>query len=105
MSPWSTEIREARSWLSEDGGVETPEPSERVLAEGERYGFCACGFWAGGTAGDKDLPLPSTLPPPRVLLDMFLWQKRCHEVGGNVKAGTEGQIQLVRSNCENPLAA
>jgi hypothetical protein len=94
VSPWSTEIREARSWLSEDGGVETPEPSERVLAEGERYRFCACGFWAGGTAGDKDFPLPSTLPPPRVLLDMFLWQKRCHEVGfdlsGNAKAGTEG---------------
>ena len=97
-----------RSWLSEDGGVETPEPSERVLAEGERYRFCVCGFWTGGIAGDKDLPLPRTLPPPRVLLDMFLWQKRCHEVSISaaiVKAGKEGQIQLVRSNRENPLVA
>jgi hypothetical protein len=72
VSPWSTEMREARSWLSEDGGVETLEPNERVLAEGERYRFCACGFCAGGTAGERLLPLPRTLPPPRVLFDMFL---------------------------------
>jgi hypothetical protein len=44
VSPWSTEIREVRSWLSKDGGVETPEPNERVLAEGERHRFWACGF-------------------------------------------------------------
>jgi hypothetical protein len=39
---------------------------------------------------------------------MFLWQKRCHEVSISaaiVKAGKEGQIQLVRSNRENPLVA
>lgn len=35
-SPWSRDILEARSWLPDVGGVETPESSERLLGEGER---------------------------------------------------------------------
>jgi hypothetical protein len=35
-SPWSRDILEARSWLSDEGGVETPESRERMLGEGER---------------------------------------------------------------------
>lgn len=35
-SPWSRDILEARSWLSDEGGVERPESSERLLGEGER---------------------------------------------------------------------
>lgn len=32
-------------------------------------------------AGDNELPLPSTLPPPRVLLDMILTHRGTHEDG------------------------
>lgn len=62
------------SCVSEDGGVDVPlaEVNDRVLADGDRT-------WAGrgvgdlgGTVGVIDLPLPRTLPPPRVLLDMTL---------------------------------
>jgi hypothetical protein len=35
-SPWSRDTLEARSWLSEEGGVEIPESRERLLGEGER---------------------------------------------------------------------
>jgi hypothetical protein len=88
-------MREARSWLSDDGGVDPLEPNERVLAEGERYRFCATGFCAGGTAGERLLPLPRTLPPPRVLFDMFLWQKRCHEGGVQMSGPKIKVAQLI----------
>lgn len=35
-SPLSRDILDARSWLSDEGGVDTPESSERLLGEGER---------------------------------------------------------------------
>ncbi len=34
-SPCSIDILEARSWLSDEGGVETPESRERLLGDGE----------------------------------------------------------------------
>jgi hypothetical protein len=41
------------------------------LSEGDRrFGFAFCG---DGTAGDSDLPLPKTLPPPRTRFDMIMF--------------------------------
>ena len=71
--PLSRDTLEAMSWASEEGGVDEPwvESRERVDAEGERTcagrGDLARGSEAVGTS---PLPLPSTLPPPSVRLDM-----------------------------------
>lgn len=65
LSPslWSREILELRSWASVEGWEE--ELTERELAVGEsRLEFL------GGYAGERDLPLPSTLPPPSFRADM-----------------------------------
>ena len=67
-SPLSKEIREAISWLSDEGGVDVCELRERVLAEGDR---CVLAGRGDGAAGESVLLLPSTLPPPRVLFDIF----------------------------------
>lgn len=54
--------------------------SDRELSEGDSrlalrtwlcWAFCACGV-AGGTAGDRFLPLPSTRPPPRDLREAMV---------------------------------
>jgi hypothetical protein len=51
------------------GETEVCELREMELSEGDRrFAFGLCG---GGTAGDSDLPLPRTLPPPRALLDII----------------------------------
>ena len=65
LSPslWSREILELRSWASVEGWEE--ELTDTELADGEsRLEFL------GGYAGDRDLPLPSTLPPPSFRADM-----------------------------------
>lgn len=62
-SPWSRETLELRSWASVEGWEE--ESTDRELGVGEsRLEF------RGGYAGERDLPLPSTLPPPSFLADM-----------------------------------
>lgn len=64
-SPWSRETLELRSWASVEGWEE--ESTDRELGVGEsRLEF------RGGYAGERDLPLPSTLPPPSFLADMSL---------------------------------
>lgn len=69
-SPSSRDILELISWFSEDiCEFETSEFNDTELADGEsrlelRFGV---------TAGDNDLPLPKTLPPPSFLEDIVLW--------------------------------
>ena len=65
LSPslWSREILELRSWASVEGWEE--ELTDTELAVGDsRLEFL------GGYAGERDLPLPSTLPPPSFRADM-----------------------------------
>lgn len=65
LSPslWSREILELRSWASVEGCEE--ELTDTELAVGEsRLDFLA------GYTGERDLPLPSTLPPPSFRADM-----------------------------------
>lgn len=65
LSPslWSREILELRSWASVEGWEE--ELTDTELAVGEsRLEFLV------GYAGERDLPLPSTLPPPSFRADM-----------------------------------
>lgn len=65
LSPslWSREILELRSWASVEGWEE--ELTDTELAVGEsRLEFL------GGYAGESDLPLPSTLPPPSFRADI-----------------------------------
>ena len=65
LSPslWSREILELRSWASVEGWEE--ELTDTELAVGEsRLEFL------GGYVGERDLPLPSTLPPPSFRADM-----------------------------------
>ena len=65
LSPslWSKEILELRSCASVEGWEE--ELTDKELADGEsRLEFL------GGYAGESDLPLPSTLPPPSFRADM-----------------------------------
>ena len=65
LSPslWSREILELRSWASVEGWEE--ELTDTELAVGEsRLEFL------GGYAGERDPPLPSTLPPPSFRADM-----------------------------------
>ena len=65
LSPslWSKEILELKSWASVEGCEE--ELTDKELAVGEsRLEFL------GGYAGERDLPLPSTLPPPSFRADM-----------------------------------
>lgn len=67
-SPLSKDILEAISCGSNEGGVDDWELSERVLAEGDKWELAV---WGEGTAGDRFLPFPKTLPPPSVRFDIF----------------------------------
>ena len=59
----SSETLELRSWASVEGWEE--ELTDKELAVGDsRLEFL------GGYAGERDLPLPSTLPPPSFRADM-----------------------------------
>jgi hypothetical protein len=80
-SPWSKDTLEAKSWLSDEGGVETPDSRERLLGEGETRWALDLWSWGDRAAGDNDFPLPRILPPPRVLLDMILSHGGTHEDG------------------------
>lgn len=63
-SLWSSDILELRSWASVEGWEE--ELTDTELAVGEsRLGFL------GGYAGERGLPLPSTLPPPSFRADIL----------------------------------
>lgn len=55
------------SFSTDKGVLEVCELSDIELSEGERPPEGrSCGFWA--TGGARFLPLPSTLPPPKLLL-------------------------------------
>jgi len=67
-SPISKDILELISWFSEDTcEFETSEFNDTELSEGESR----LGLRFGATAGDNDLPLPRTLPPPSFLEDII----------------------------------
>lgn len=72
--PFSNITLDARSWVSnETCEVDPWEFKEILLAVGER----TLDWSLGGTAGGvrvKDLPLPNTLPPPKVLGGIFYWE-------------------------------
>lgn len=78
LDPWSMDIREAMSCDSVEGGVELPavgagESRERLEAAGDTTWFGTDEVGLDGEADAADemaLPLPSTLPPPIVRLDM-----------------------------------
>lgn len=73
--PLLSATREERSSASDDSGVvEACEFSEIELADGDkRLVFCVCcGRALAATAGDSDLPLPSTLPPPSDLCEAMI---------------------------------
>lgn len=73
--PLLSATRDERSSASEDSGVvEVCESSETELADGDRrlvFRVC-CGRALAATAGDSDLPLPSTLPPPSDLREAMI---------------------------------
>jgi hypothetical protein len=68
-SPASNDILELISWFSEDTcEFDTSEFKETELSDGDSR----LGLRFGATAGDNDLPLPRTLPPPNFLEDMVV---------------------------------
>lgn len=73
--PLLSATRDERSSASEDSGVvEVCESSETELADGDRklvFRVC-CGRALAATAGDSDLPLPNTLPPPSDLREAMI---------------------------------
>jgi len=70
---WSSEILELISCASVEGGVEEDELTETVLADGEsKLEFL------GGYAGDKERPLPNTLPPPSFRADIVPYSLEFH---------------------------
>lgn len=72
LSPFSRDIRDVISWVSEENcDAEACELSDTLLAEGDRTLGFVCGDGVG-PAGDRDFPLPRTRPPPSVLRDMIL---------------------------------
>lgn len=64
------------SWVSrvEAGELEVCELRETELSDGDsRLTFLLCwAVGAGGTAGERDLPLPRMRPPPRDLREVIL---------------------------------
>lgn len=97
ITAFSKSRRDPVSFGSEICDADVCELREMELAEGERrsgfeaapaaaalfgarlllllaFRLCCCCVDVGGGAGERCLPLPSTLPPPRVRLDM--WNER-----------------------------
>ena len=59
------------SWVSVDSGdAEEAELRDTELGVGDKRLEFFCG--GGATAGESDLPLPSTLPPPSFLADILV---------------------------------
>jgi hypothetical protein len=77
VAPFSKEIREVRSCVSDENWeAEACELRERLLADGDKMlGFC-CGDSVDAAAA-RAFGVPRTRPPPSVLRDMIrcrLWE-------------------------------
>jgi hypothetical protein len=68
VPPFSMEMREVRSWVSDENcDTDVCELRETLLAAGES----TLGFGCGDGADARALGLPRTRPPPRVLRDII----------------------------------
>jgi hypothetical protein len=98
VSPFSKEMREVRSWASEDNcDTDACEFRETLLAAGEST-LLGCGDGAAARA----LGLPRTRPPPSVLRDMIrAWEAKREAVSAQHSLAVQNKARgTVRGKCQ-----